>query len=119
MNELNEKRHFDRFKFQKPVRVFSVLPSKSGNIYEVQKNCLELKASNISEGGLNLEVEKPLDSQYLLKMNFEVEKDQLVEVYGKVVWSRENHCGVRFMLTDPVLRKGIRSIEKKRNPTSN
>jgi hypothetical protein len=119
MQNAAEKRKHNRFDFQKTVKVFPVLPSKSGNIFEVQKDPFELRASDISEGGLKLETPKSLAGQFLFKLNFEVASEQNVEVYGKVMWSGDKHCGVRFMLTDPLLRKGIRSMAKKNNPSSN
>ncbi len=119
MIKSSDKRRFNRFAFQKSIHVFPVLPSKSGNIYEVQKSSIEVKASDISEGGLRLEFHPGLDPKFLLKLNFEVEKDERIEVYGKIIWSEKNHLGVRFMVTDSILRKGIRSIAKKYNPSSN
>jgi|SRR5581483_5372893 len=119
MNESSDKRKFSRYGFQKQVKVFPVLPSKSGNIYEVQKNPLEVRSANISEGGVRLETDQALDPAFLLKLNFELEKDQLIEVYGQVIWSSKNQCGVRFMLTDSVLRKGIRAIAQKNRPSAN
>ena len=110
MTETKEKRHFDRFDFQKKIRIFPVLPSKSGNIFEVQKESFDARASNISEGGLSFKTERDLDPQFLLKMHFEAPGDQLVEVYAKVVWAKDRHCGVRFIYTEPSLRNSVRSI---------
>ncbi|SRR5579871_1073963 len=110
MNAANEKRKFNRFEFQKPIRVFPVLPSKSGNIYEVQKESFEVRASDVSEGGVGFETNRNMNPDWLLKMNFEVEANEPVEVYGKIVWSRSNRCGVRFMHMDSSLRKIVRSL---------
>lgn len=119
MNKVDEKRRHDRYEFQKTVRVYPVLPSQSGNIYEVQKESFEARTSDLSEGGLGLETRKPLDPHFLLKMNFEVENSQAVEVYGKVIWSTPNRCGVRFMYADSSLRRSIRSIPQKKILRSN
>jgi hypothetical protein len=113
MNDIVERRRHDRFEFPQPVQIFPVLPSKSGNIYEVQNHSIEFKARDISEGGLRIEVDRPFDSNFLIKLNFEVLKDQPVEVYGKIIWSENNHCGIRFMLADEVLRKGIGALALK------
>ncbi len=110
MAKIDEKRRHNRFEFQKRVRVFPVLPSKSGNIYEVQKDSFEALSANVSEGGLGLETPKPLDPNFLLKVNFEVKDHQTVEVFGKVIWSQPNHCGIRFMYADGSLRRGIKSL---------
>ena len=110
MKAANDKRQFNRFEFQKPIRVFPVLPSKSGNIYEVQKESFEVRASDVSEGGVGFATNHPMNPDFLVKMNFEVGEDQPVEVYGKIVWSQSNRCGVRFMHMDSSLRKIVRSL---------
>jgi len=116
MNHIEEKRKFNRIQFQKTVQVFPVLPSRSGNIYEVQKKPIEAWVNDISEGGLRFEAADSFDPNFLLKLNLELAEENTVEVFGKIVWSRDSHCGVSFMLTDQKLRKGIRAISKKKNP---
>jgi hypothetical protein len=108
-----EKRQHTRFDFQMPVKVFPVRSSKSGNIYEVQSNFHEFQARDISEGGLCLQTGQDFDSSQMLKMNFEVEKDRPVEVFGKVMWSNSKHLGVRFMMTNQEIRKGIKTLALK------
>jgi len=110
MTAANEKRRFNRVEFQKPIRVFPVLPSKSGNIYEVQKESFEVHASDVSEGGVGFETTRPMNPDFLVKMNFEAVENQPVEVYGKIVWTQSNRCGVRFMHMDSSLRKLVRSL---------
>ena len=114
MNAKAEKRKFDRYAFKKTVQVFPVLPSKSGNIYEVQKKPVEIQTRDISEGGLRLEGDRNFDPQFLLKLSFEVAQEQPVEVFGKIIWSSEGYHGVRFMLADQELKKSIRAIGKKK-----
>lgn len=114
MTETQEKRRFNRFDFQKRIRVFPVLPSKSGNIYEVQKESFDARSFNISEGGLSFKTERELNPQFLLKMNFEAPGDQPVEVYAKVIWAKDRQCGVRFIYTDPSLRNSVRSITPRK-----
>ena len=109
-----EKREFNRFEFQKSVKVYPVLPYKSGNILEVETRSLKGKTHNISEGGLSLVTPKSFSENSIVKLNFQVEKNQSVEVYGKIMWSEKKQCGIRFMLADPHLRQGIRAIGKKK-----
>lgn len=109
-----EKRKFDRYAFLKPVQVFPVLPSKSGNIYEVQNKPVEVQIRDISEGGLRLEGDREFDPQFLLKLSFEVAEERPVEVFGKIIWSSEGYHGVRFMLADQEMKKGIRAIGRKK-----
>lgn len=115
MAEMKEKREYLRIGFEKTVRVFPVLPSSSGNIFEVQKNSVWAQASNISEGGLLLETEQFSKSSLILKLNFEVAKDETAEVYGKVIWAEGGRSGVRFLFADQNLRKSIRGLARKNN----
>jgi len=109
-----EKREFDRFEFQRSVLVYPVSPSKSGHILEVESQSLKAKVDNISEGGLKLVAPKRFPENSILKLNFKVEKDRSVEVYGKIMWSEKKNCGVRFVLADPQVRQGIRAIGQKK-----
>lgn len=112
MNSVVEKRQHGRVEFQKSVQVFPVIPSKSGHIFEVQDKPVPAWANDISEGGLRLETSHSYDPNYLLKLNFEVDDDKCVEVFGKVIWARDHHCGVRFMMVDQEMRKGIQSLSR-------
>jgi hypothetical protein len=113
MSSVVEKRMFNRFTYAKPVQVFPVIPSKSGNILEVDKEPLRVKANNISEEGLGLSSTNGLKAQSILKLNFKGAANRRVEVFGKIIWVQRGQCGVRFMLADPATRRGIRSIFKK------
>lgn len=113
MAEMKEKREHSRLPFRKLVQVFSVLPSQSGYIYEVQKESQSVKAQNISEGGLLLETEKFPRSTPVLKLHFEIAQDEPLEAYGKVVWNEDGRCGIRFLFVDSKLRKAVVTMAKK------
>lgn len=113
MGAVENKRQHERVGFQKVARVFPVLPSKSGHIYEVQKDSVWVQASNISEGGLLLETEQFSKSSLILKLNFEATQDEMAEVYGKVIWVEGGRCGIRFLFADANLRKAIRALVRK------
>lgn len=119
MYKLEEKRKFNRFEFQKSVLVSPVVPSQSGNIFEVQNKFYESWAHDISEDGLQLENHGQFNSDTILKVHFEVMNDTPVEVFGKVIWSENNHIGLRFVLLDAKARKGIQTIARKKNSPSN
>jgi hypothetical protein len=118
-NGVSDKRQYNRFEFKKPVQVFPVVPSLSGNIFEVHNQSTEMLSHNISEGGLRLETTEKIQKESLLKMNFEVSEDQPIELYGKVMWTQDGHFGVRFILPDSELRQGLKQIQKngKNKPT--
>ncbi len=109
-----EKRRFNRIEFREPVQVSPILPSKSANIYEVQDNRFEAQATDISEGGLRLEVPRPFTPHLLLKLKFEMSKDQPIEVFAKIVWSEKRFCGVSFIAVDEFMQKSIRAIFAKK-----
>ena len=112
MAAVSEKRRRERFEVKKPVRVFTVVPSKSGNIFEVDAKHQPGIAHNISESGLKLEVQRPFKSEAILKLNIELEKDQTIEVYAKIVWAKKTHCGVSFVLPDEWAIKAIQDLAK-------
>lgn len=110
-----EKRQFNRYEFQKWVQIFPVLPSGTGSVWEVQPTHVGAWANNISEGGLQIESVHPFDAQFPLKLNIEFEKGRIIEAYGKLVWSHDNHCGIQFMWLDQRLRNGIQTFAGKKN----
>lgn len=114
MNDTVEKRRHKRFKFAEEVRVFPVLPSASGNIFEVQQEPVPSKAFDISEGGMRMEWDGELSPEFLLKLNFEFSNNLPVEVYGKIVWTKTDQVGVRFMVTDAAIRHGVKSLSNKK-----
>jgi hypothetical protein len=116
---VSDKRQYQRFEFKKPVQVFPVVPSVSGNIFEVHRQSTEMFSHNISEGGLRLETPLKVQNESLVKINFEMSEDQPVEVYGKVMWTQDKHFGVRFILPAVELRQGLKKMRKNgKNPES-
>ena len=93
--------------------VFPVIYSRSGLIYEIQNEHLQAWATNISEGGLGFECVHPIDPNFPIKLNFEFDENRHVEVYGKIAWSFDHHCGVRFLGAVEGLNAGIRATGKK------
>lgn len=52
---------------------------------------------DISKGGMRLETKKPFRANAILKLNFQFIDKKAVDVFAKVVWFRENYCGLKFM----------------------
>ena len=120
-----EKRRHNRHETTKPVRVFPVLPSKSGYTYEVQNHHLAAQTIDISEGGAGLEIStRSLNPQSILKLNFETPSGESIEVYAKIIWSEKSRCGVRFIMSDRAVLKAVREItgdssRKEKDPSAN
>jgi hypothetical protein len=108
-----ERRNFNRVKFQKAVKIFQALPNPSGDFYEFNNAPLDAWTNNISEGGLLLETACAFEPNLILKLIFENERHQPVKLYGKIVWSYDNHCGVRIMHLDKILPKVIGTAGEK------
>ena len=57
-------------------------------------------SQDISRGGIRLETKKGYRADAVLKLNFQFIDKKNVDVVAKVVWSRENRCGLKFMAFD-------------------
>ena|SRR5665213_2067251 len=111
---VNEKREFARFEFLKSVHVFPVSTTEPGVLDEIPKDSIESWADDMSEGGMRVEITRPLSLNLIYKIAFEFEKKQMVEVYGRIVWTRDSHAGIRFFLMEPDLRERIRALLERK-----
>jgi hypothetical protein len=114
MTEAPEKRRHLRVEFNEAVRVQPVLPSGADRVLEVQEATFHARALDLSEGGLRLEMGEAPRPDFLLKLGFEI-ADHPLEVYGRIVWTEGNRCGVRFMISDPVIQAGVKALSEKRS----
>ena len=103
----SERREKPRVRFEDPVHVHRVEPSKSGHIFEVQGHLLKAKARDINENGLCIHLDAPVAPQSILKLNFAV-REKPVDVYARVVWADRRHCGLRFIVLDRAGNRAIR-----------
>lgn len=107
-----EKRRHGRQEALKPVRVLPIVPSKSGNVFEVLDRPVEGQTIDISETGAGLKIStRGLQPQSLLKLFFETPDGDSFEVYAKIIWSERTRCGVRFVLSDQAVLKAVREIQ--------
>lgn len=112
-NVQNERRKHPRVKFDETVTVYKVTESKSGNVYEVQESPLVVKAKDVSEGGIRLKYVTEDKENKILKLSFQIPKDGQVEVCSKLVWDKDGHCGVEFIVLDEEVRRNIREFVGK------
>jgi hypothetical protein len=108
--KIQEKRLFKRFKFNKILVVSTVVPSKSGLIYEVHPHPFELFSHDMSEGGLRIENRKRFEKDAILKVNVELARNNVLETFGQVTWSDRYHCGLNFLLLGQEFRKSVRQL---------
>lgn len=113
MNFEKDNRKFYRCEFQKNVRFIPVVRSLSGQDYMIEENSVDAWANDISEGGLRLETTYHLSLNSCLKLLFEMDEGGQLEIWGKVIWSHDNHCGIRFISFDIRLFDGIKGIKDR------
>src|SRR5579883_1045735 len=93
MSRIADKRRFARVSFKKELEIFPVFPSYSEDFPEASLSGL---SQDISGGGIAFKAEKPFKIGSFLKLRFELEKDHIVEAFGKIVWTKENFFGLSF-----------------------
>ena len=108
-----ERRKFPRAKFNEEVTIHKVTESKSGNVFEVQGQSINAKAKDVSEGGIRVELEKSGSAGNILKLNFQIQKNQPLDVYTKIAWEADGYCGLQFIVVDEEIRKQIKAYVDK------
>jgi hypothetical protein len=115
-NNQHDKRKHRRIKFHKDVVIHSVMPASSGNILEVQQgDGIKVKGSDISEGGIRLEIEDTKFATPFLQIRLNIQKFKSVITYVKTVWNRGNTYGLQFLYLDNDSREQIREYVDNQN----
>jgi hypothetical protein len=109
----SERRKYKRAQFKESIVVHPVIESKSGNVYEVGGDPIEVKSMDVSEGGLRLQLLTPVPPHKMLKVNFELPKNKLIDVYTKITWVNGALCGLQFIVLDENTRQFIRGYVEK------
>lgn len=104
----SERRKHPRARFQEEVTIHKVVESRSGNVFEVQGEPIRVHAKDLSEGGIQLSIRWPQSPTSLMKLNFELKKDESVDVYTKLAWSGHGACGLQFVVLDERIRGWIK-----------
>jgi len=89
-----EKRWAPRSKFNRKVEVLDQKASTGSLKADV---CY---SQDISKGGINLETSHGYKPNSILKLNLQLFEKKPVNVFAKVVWRKENRCGLKFMAFD-------------------
>ena len=108
-----ERRRHSRAKFNETISVYKVVESKSGNVYEILGNPLVVKAKDLSEGGMRLQFINEDKDNKILKLSFQIPNDGKVEVCSKLVWAKDGHSGLEFIVLDEEVRRDIREYVGK------
>jgi len=108
LSEMSERRKHRRAVYSHPLRVQTVLPSKIGNVYDVNSQTISAISCDISEGGFGIDLNTVFKAGAILKITFKVgiHDENESEAYVRVVWTRRDKHGLQFlMLEDSTLRK--------------
>jgi hypothetical protein len=108
-----ERRKFSRAKFQETVTVHQVTESKSGNVYEVEGTPVTVKAQDVSEGGIRIEMGKLNPASKIMKLNFQIPKNGSVDVYTRLAWASGGQCGLQFVVLDEEIRGHIKGYVER------
>ncbi len=54
-------------------------------------------SQDISKGGMSLQTNQSLPASAVVKLNFQYLEKKPMNVFAKVVWTRANECGLKFM----------------------
>lgn len=112
-DEKSERRKYHRARFNETITVHNVNESKSGNVFEVAGAPIILKAQDVSEGGIRIQIDDPASPTKIFKLNFKIPKNGSVDVYSKVAWHREGYCGLQFIVLDDEVRRLIKGYVTK------
>jgi hypothetical protein len=102
----NENRQYPRMDFVTEVVIQQMVES-DGNAFVIQETTVLGKALDISEGGMRMEISDTASLSQILKLNFYMEKNDLVEVYTKQVWQKGNIYGLEFIPATEVEGKKV------------
>jgi hypothetical protein len=108
--KIQEKRLFKRFRFNKILKASTVVPSKSGLIYEVQPQLFEIFSRDMSECGLGIQNMNRLEKDAILKVSFEFERNNVVETFGKITWADRYQCGLNFLVLGTEFKNKVRQL---------
>jgi len=107
-----ERRLFKRASRRMTVEIQSVSTSESGNIFEVKHERIPLKFCDLGEGGMGLRLPFAAKIGSVLKISFRVGQDpgEIEEVFARVIWTKDERCGVRFLMLENETRQTLRGI---------
>ena len=102
-----DKRQTQRVGFTSDVSAFPVVPSKSGNIFEVYPQQHMYSAVDISRGGIRLSTSTPFPQDTILKLKVEILKKHPLDIFARVVWSNNRHTGLKFIVLHEDVQRHI------------
>ena len=90
-----EKRWSPRNQFYRKVEVVPHNGPLKGLTYSTAPESCWSK--DISKGGISLETKKAYRTQSVLKLTFQYMEKKAMNVVAKVIWSKQDRCGLKFM----------------------
>lgn len=108
MSSFTEQRKFKRWDRRESVEVFPIFPSYGTPLAETHRTFFQGQLRDLSEAGLGLTLETHLLAGSVMKFNFDLRDTRSVEIYGTVVWSKDEDLGVRFISLTGLPQRVIR-----------
>ncbi len=92
-----EQRKTGRVLVGRTVESYPVFPSYQAFLADSGKIYLAGFLQDIGRGGLGLSMKMHLLAGSVLKFRFQSSGNRQVEVFGKIVWSKLNRAGAKFL----------------------
>jgi hypothetical protein len=102
-----DKRKAERVFYTSEVSAYTVVASKSGNVFEVTSHPQTFPAVDISSGGIRLATSHPFADEAILKLKLELREKQPVDVFARVVWSNHQNTGLKFIILHEEAQRDI------------
>ena len=104
-----EKRQHARKTFEKTIHIHQITGSISNKAFVISGTPILGKAKDLSVDGMRLELPHDEPLSKTLKLSFELEKNEFLEIYSKQIWKKDFFCGLQFIIWNDSLRQQLRN----------
>ncbi|HTA77078.1 MAG TPA: PilZ domain-containing protein [bacterium] len=104
-----EKRRHTRKKFEKPIHIYQITGSIANKAFFISGTPIVGRSKDLSVDGMQLQLPHNETLSKTLKLSFELERNQFLEVYSKQVWKDDHLCGLQFIIWNDGLRQHLQS----------
>ena len=102
-----EKRRYTRKTFENQVAIHQITGSIANKAFFISGKPILGRARDISADGIQLHLPQDESLSHTLRLSFELEKSEPLEIYSKQVWKRDTYCGLQFIIWNANLRKQL------------
>jgi hypothetical protein len=102
-----EKRQHIRKPFEKSIQIYQITGSIAHKAFVISGTPILGKTKDLSVDGIQLQLPQDEPLSQTLKLTFELERNQFLEIYSKQVWNKQSLCGLQFIIWNDGLRQQI------------